>query len=140
VGAWPYYGLTAADSPHVTPAVSTSWPVFYGLRDGSFRMLVATGSEGIISFPSLHAALAVILVIALWPIPILGWATLTLNALMLAATPIEGSHYLSDVLAGIAVAIVSFAAARRIAASIGQRAAQRRGAAEPAIFPGFAGE
>ena len=43
------------------PAVSTSWPVFYGLRDGSYRMLVAIGSEGIISFPSLHAALAMIL-------------------------------------------------------------------------------
>ena len=40
-GVWPYYGLTAADSPVILPAVSTSWPVFYGLRDGSFRDLVA---------------------------------------------------------------------------------------------------
>ena len=50
-GAWPYYALSTADSPHMTPAVSTSWPVFFGLRDGSFRVLVAIGSEGIISFP-----------------------------------------------------------------------------------------
>jgi hypothetical protein len=140
VGAWPYYGLTAADSPHVMPAVSTSWPVFYGLRDGSFRMLVATGSEGIISFPSLHAALAVILVIALWPIPILGWAALVLNAAMLAATPVDGSHYFCDVLAGIAVAVFSFAAANWIAAWIGRWAAQPRAAAAPAMRPGFAGE
>src|SRR5262245_18263354 len=40
-GAWPFYGLTAADSPHVLPTVSTSWPVFYGLRGGSVRALVA---------------------------------------------------------------------------------------------------
>jgi hypothetical protein len=140
VGAWPYYGLTAADSPHITPAVSTSWPVFYGLRGGSFRMLVATGSEGIISFPSLHAALAVILVIALWPVPYLGWTILALNLAMLAATPIDGSHYFADVLAGIAVAVFSFAAARWIAAWIGGEARQPSGASAPAMFPGFAGE
>jgi PAP2 superfamily len=44
-GAWPHYGLTASDSG-ILPAVSTSWPVFYGLRDGSLRVLVAVGSEG----------------------------------------------------------------------------------------------
>jgi hypothetical protein len=60
-GAWPYYGLAGADL-HIVPAVSPSWPVFYGLRDGTFRLLVAVGSEGIITFPSVHAALAVIVV------------------------------------------------------------------------------
>ena len=139
-GAWPYYGLTAADSPHITPAVSTSWPVFYGLRDGSFRALVAIGSEGIISFPSLHAGLAVILVIAVWPIPVLGWLALVLNVAMLVATPIEGSHYFSDVLAGIAVAILSFAAATWIAAWVSRWAGEPRDAAAPAMIPGFAGE
>jgi membrane-associated phospholipid phosphatase len=114
-GAWPYYGLTAADSPHLTPAVSTSWPVFYGLRDGSFRALTAIGSEGIISFPSLHAALAVIVVLALWPIPILRWAILALNIAMLAATPIDGSHYFTDVFAGVGLAVLCFVASLRIA-------------------------
>jgi membrane-associated phospholipid phosphatase len=139
-GAWPYYGLTAADSPHVTPTVSTSWPVFYGLRDGSFRMLVAIGSEGIISFPSLHAALAVILVIALWPVPYLGWTIFALNLTMLAATPIDGSHYFSDVLAGVVVAVFSFAAARWIAAWIGGWVTRSGSASAPAMIPGFAGK
>src|SRR5262249_54253832 len=35
------------------------------------------------------------------------WVMLGLNALMLAATPIDGSHYFVDVLAGIAVAGVA---------------------------------
>jgi hypothetical protein len=140
VGAWPYYGLAAADSPHITPAVSSSWPVFYGLRDGSFRMLVATGSEGIISFPSLHAALAVILVIALWPVPYLGWTVFAFNLAMLAATPIDGSHYFSDVLAGIAVAVFSFAAARWMAAWISGWVTRSGSASAPAMIPGFAGE
>jgi membrane-associated phospholipid phosphatase len=116
-GAWPYLGLTAADSPHVTPAVSTSWPVFYGLRDGTFRALVAVGSEGIITFPSLHAALAVILIAALWPIAILRWVILGLNSLMLIGTPIDGSHYLIDVLAGVALAVLCLLAARALAAA-----------------------
>jgi membrane-associated phospholipid phosphatase len=127
-GAWPYYGLTAADSPHVLPVVSTSWPVFYGLRDGTFRMLVAVGSEGIITFPSLHAALAVIVVVALWPVPILRWVFLALNVVMLIATPIDGSHYFIDVLAGVALAALCLIAANAIAT----RAASGRlpGAAE----------
>jgi hypothetical protein len=116
VGVWPHHGLTAAVSPHIMPAVDTSWPVFQGLRDGSFRALVAIGSEGIITFPSLHAALAVILIAALWPMPVLRWVTLGLNTVMLAATPIDGSHYFIDVFAGVAVAIFSLVAARAIAA------------------------
>ena len=69
VGVWPHDGLTAAKLPHVLATVSPSRPVFHGLRDGSVRALVAVGSMGIITFPSLHAALAVIVIIALWPIP-----------------------------------------------------------------------
>ena len=53
--------------------MSTSWPVFYGLRDGTFRFLVAVGAEGIITFPSLHAALAVIVIAAIWPVAVLRW-------------------------------------------------------------------
>ena len=41
-GAWPHYGLSSADS-QIMPAVSSSWPVFYGLREGTFRLLVAVG-------------------------------------------------------------------------------------------------
>jgi hypothetical protein len=132
VGAWPYYGLTTADSPFVMPAVSESWPVFYGLRDGSMRALTAIGSQGIITFPSLHAALAVILMVALWPVPILRWIGLVLNLGMLAATPIDGSHYFIDVWAGIAVAAFCLIAARALAAHALRSAAPVRPAAAPA--------
>jgi hypothetical protein len=118
-GAWPYYGMTAADSPNVMPAVSESWPVFYGLRDGSFRSLVAVGSQGIITFPSLHAGLGVILMAGAWPVPILRWVFVVLNLVMLAATPIDGSHYLIDVWAGILMAVLCLMAARALAVRAG---------------------
>ena len=66
-GVWLHYGLTERTA-RVVPVVSTVWPVFTGLRDGSVRALVAVGAEGVITFPSLHAALAVIMIAALWPI------------------------------------------------------------------------
>jgi hypothetical protein len=114
-GAWPHYALTAADSPNILPAVSESWPVFYGLRDGSFRALVAVGSQGIITFPSLHAGLGVILIAGAWPVPILRWVFVVLNLAMLAATPIDGSHYLIDVWAGIVMAVLCLIAACAVA-------------------------
>jgi PAP2 superfamily len=111
-GAWLYYGIT--DAAGRLPVSHTSWPVFFGLRDGSFRLLTGDGGEGIITFPSLHAALAVILIVALWPVPIARWIAVAVNSLMLMATPIDGSHYFVDVLAGIALGLLCFAAAREL--------------------------
>jgi membrane-associated phospholipid phosphatase len=118
VGVWPFYGLTVTDSPHVLPTVSSSWPVFYGLRDGTWRALVAVGAEGIITFPSLHAALAVIVAAALWQLARLRWLFVAINAAMLIATPIDGSHYFVDVLAGVGLAALCLIAARTIAGAI----------------------
>ena len=111
-GAWLHYGLTAGAG--ALPDSQTSWPIFLGLRDGSYRTIVATGAEGIITFPSLHGALAVILIAALWPVPLVRWIGIALNSSMLIATPIEGSHYFIDVFAGIFVACVSLFIARTI--------------------------
>jgi len=113
-GVWLHYGLKA--DPAAMPVSHTSWPVFLGLRDGSYRLLMAVGSEGIITFPSLHAALAVILIAAFWPMPVARWLSAAVNSIMLAATPIDGSHYLVDVLAGIVIAILSIVAARSLVA------------------------
>ena len=117
-GVWLHYGLSEADARAV-PVVSTVWPVFTGLRDGSVRALVALGAEGVITFPSLHAALAVIMIAALWPVAVLRWPILALNVVMLVATPIDGAHYLIDILAGIGIAALSIVAARAVAMRAG---------------------
>ena len=128
VGAWPYYGLTVADfAERDVGCERKPWPVFYGLRNGSFRALTAIGSQGIITFPSLHAEIAVILVAGAWPDPILRWLFLVLNLGMIAATPIDGSHYLADVSgAGIAMAVLCLMAARVLAARAMRAAAPAR--------------
>jgi PAP2 superfamily len=111
-GVWLYYGLKGDLA--AMPLSHTSWPLFFGLRDGTFRLLMGVGTDGIITFPSLHAALAVILVVAFWPVPIARWLGASINFLMLAATPFDGSHYFVDVLAGIGIAVLCVAAARML--------------------------
>jgi len=113
-GAWAFYKLSASNL-HVVPAVHGDYlPAFYGLRDGTARLLVATGAKGIITFPSVHAALGVLLIAALWPVPVLRWVSLAINAAMVLAVPVEGGHYFVDVFAGLAIAAVSLLAARAI--------------------------
>ena len=87
--------------------------VFFGLRDGTLRHLVAEGADGIISFPSLHAALGLLFLLALWPVRYVGWIAALLNIAMIAATPVDGSHYLSDVAAGLAIALASWVVVQR---------------------------
>jgi PAP2 superfamily len=108
-GEWGYLHLSAADSPAIVPMTrDLPLPVFFGLRDGTFHRLVAEGAEGIISFPSLHAALGLLFLLALWPVKYIGWVAVVLNLAMIAATPVDGSHYFSDVFAGLAIAASSW--------------------------------
>jgi hypothetical protein len=137
-GVWLHDGIKTAN-PALLPVSHTSWPVFLGLRDGSYRALMALGAEGIITFPSLHAALAVILIAAFWPVPVARWLGGTVNAMMLAATPIDGSHYFVDVVAGVAIAMLALLMARAIVARLAAHPAPAKAALAPvAQCAGFA--
>jgi len=109
-GPWLYLDLQPGAANGFLPVSSSSWPVFLALRDGSLRTVYGLNTEGIITFPSLHAALGVLFAAALWRVKKIRWIALLLNGLLLMATPAYGSHYVTDVLAGIAVAAVSWIA------------------------------
>jgi hypothetical protein len=81
------------------------------LRNGSMTTLQLWNMTGIVCFPSFHAVAACLFAgfsTALGPAR---FSFLGLNALMLAATPLHGGHYLVDVLAGIAIGLGLIAAA-----------------------------
>lgn len=120
VGAWELHAMPSGPDSTM-PIAQSSLPVFHALRDGTLRQLVAIGAEGIITFPSLHAAIGLILMVALWPIAGLRWIGIGVNAVMIAATPIDGMHYLVDVIAGLTIAVACVAAARALAARIALR-------------------
>jgi membrane-associated phospholipid phosphatase len=63
--------------------------------------------NGLISFPSYHAATALLYIWAAWRTPVLKWIVLLLNIAMLLATPLHGSHYFVDVIAGAVVAFIT---------------------------------
>jgi PAP2 superfamily len=127
-----YYGLHIAPSEyaHFTPGgYFDQLRDFPRVRDGSLRELDITHLVGIITFPSFHAAAAVLYLWAFWSIWWMRPIALAANGLMLAATPIGGGHYFVDVFAGIGVAVLAIAAARWICKRLVE------GAAQPASAP-----
>jgi membrane-associated phospholipid phosphatase len=113
VGPWVFLDLHSATAHGFLPTSSSSWPVFLGLRDGTFHIIHGMNSEGIITFPSLHAALGILFSAALWRVRGIKWAALVLNGLMLVSTPAYGSHYFVDVIAGVVLAALCWIAAAR---------------------------
>lgn len=81
---------------HVFDLISGTQPIY------SFRDM-----QGIVTFPSYHAALAVIFIYAYRDFRRAFPLSVALNTLMLISTPANGGHYLIDVIAGCAVAAVS---------------------------------
>lgn len=69
---------------------------------------------GIVSFPSFHAAMAVLFAYACRGMWLIFPAAIGLNALMIIGTPYEGDHYVVDVIAGIVVAVVAVVVTRQV--------------------------
>ena len=63
--------------------------------------------RGLVSAPSFHTASAVLYIAAAWPFRRLRWPLLAINIAMLLSTPVEGTHYLADMIAGALVAIAA---------------------------------
>jgi hypothetical protein len=124
-----FYLFKRGEFSAIPPLLLTEQPVLEGLRDGSYRLLTGITAQGIITFPSFHAALGVVFMTALWPVPVLRWVGMIVNGAMILATPVDGGHYVADVIAGIAIAILCIVAARQIvAATMSQRTRAASGA------------
>jgi hypothetical protein len=104
--AWPAGGAFVQYQTNVTtPYVQH----FIGIRDGTMKVLDLQQVQGIIQFPSFHVALAMILTYAVRGIRYLFPALLTINVLVVLATPVIGGHHFADVFAGgILTAITLF--------------------------------
>lgn len=89
-------------------AIYTSWYADWAAMRTSAPFTTSLNNiQGIIDFPSFHAALAVILTYSVRGLGAGFWTFAGLNMFLLIATPTYGHHYLVDVLAGILVAIIA---------------------------------
>lgn len=94
--------------------------IIAGLRDGTLTTLDLTRLGGIITFPSFHAAMAILFVWGAWPARRFRVPMLVVNGLMwLAAVPL-GGHYVVDVLAGSAIAAGAIVLATRLTRAAGE--------------------
>jgi membrane-associated phospholipid phosphatase len=108
-----WYGYLGID-----PAAYAGLPLFWNfvphldaVRNGTLHAIPLGDLRGIISFPSYHTAAALLAVWAVWPVRFVRWPMLVLNVLMVASAPVEGAHYLVDVMGGLVVGGCSVLAA-----------------------------
>jgi membrane-associated phospholipid phosphatase len=80
---------------------------FTSVREQSEFTFSLASAEGILTFPSVHAAVALLCGVSAFSLPLLRYPFLVLNVLMGFATLTHGGHYLIDVFAGLGVAAVS---------------------------------
>lgn len=116
VGNYVHLGLSANDFSHVDPfAGDVHMRDFNALRDGSAELLVLGKMEGIITFPSYHAGLSVVTLWGFWASGVawVRWPAILLAASTIVATPVDGGHYLVDILAGGAIAVAALVWSKR---------------------------
>jgi membrane-associated phospholipid phosphatase len=82
-------------------------------EDSNFVWNLAT-SKGILTFPSVHAAVALLCAWAAWPLKALRYPAIILNVAMACSAVATAGHYAIDIVAGCALAIVSIALIVRV--------------------------
>jgi membrane-associated phospholipid phosphatase len=99
---------------HIPAGAVTAVPTLEALRSGALHVLRLNDLEGLVTFPSFHTAEALLFIWALWPVAYLRWVGLAVNLALIAATPIDGGHYIVDVAGGGLVAFLAIEIAGRM--------------------------
>ncbi|MDF8334394.1 phosphatase PAP2 family protein [Novosphingobium cyanobacteriorum] len=103
-GPIPYLPMEGLGQGHIIPM----------LRSHALKVVDLGALQGIVCAPSFHTVSAAVFIATAWPIPPLRRWLVPLNAAMLLATPVEGTHYLTDMLIGLAVAGLALATVRGV--------------------------
>lgn len=104
-GVMPALGTYAYYNVH--PDLGVHLEDLHALREGRMTIFPSLVLRGIITFPSFHAAIAVLLCYPYRGFKWLFRAACILNFIMLISVPSQGGHYLADVIGGVAVAALS---------------------------------
>lgn len=112
-----HYGITPESFENVTPwAGFIKLGDFMSLRDGTIARFDFASMQGLITFPSYHAGLSAVTFWGFYQTRV-NWLripAMTLAFLTIVSTPIDGGHYLVDVLAGVFISALSLISARRM--------------------------
>jgi hypothetical protein len=100
MGSYEYYGVVNAKQ-------GIHLPDLHALRDGTLTILSFERAKGIVTLPSFHTVMTILLTYIYRRQYRILYAVLPLNVLQLAAIPSEGGHYIADMVAGAAVAAIA---------------------------------
>lgn len=98
-GPVPYMPISALYQAELIPALRLH--AVHSIDPGQLR--------GLVCAPSFHAASAALYIATAWIARPLRWPLIALNGAMLLATPVEGTHYFTDLIGGVLVALVALA-------------------------------
>lgn len=109
-GAYVYYAPGADKMVGFDPE-NGIWHLaaFTGLRDGTMTVLDLARTEGMVTFPSFHTALAVLTAWSLRQTRYVALPAAFLNGLVVLSTLSIGGHHLVDIIAGATIAMTAIA-------------------------------
>lgn len=115
LGAYPFFRV----APETLPAINLHFGYFFldqfhQVRSDPNFVFSLRQAAGILTFPSVHAGVATLCLWAAWRLPVLNLAFLVLNVAMALSAISHGSHYLVDIVAGIALAASCVVLVRRL--------------------------
>src|SRR5205823_14637233 len=96
-------------------------PVLHHLKEGTLKVIQPSMAVGMVTFPSAHTAAALALAWAVWREKWLRWPSAFLNMALCVGAIVIGSHYLVDIIGGLALGALSIQVAGRLVGS-GSRA------------------
>ncbi len=110
LGTYRMYGV-AADSLHNINAHFGYFFLeqFHAVRENSDFIFSLDHAAGILTFPSVHAAVAALCAWAAWEIRLLRYPMLVLNVGMAISAVSHANHYFVDIIAGIVLAVACIA-------------------------------
>lgn len=113
LGPYTHFGIPSIEIPGNLDAMTWNEAII-GLRTGTLHFIQLNTLDGLVTFPSFHAAAAVLLGYAFRDVRLLRLPFVALNAVMFASAVPIGGHYVIDLIGGAIVAAAGIMAARKI--------------------------
>jgi membrane-associated phospholipid phosphatase len=107
VGVYAHHNIGPHAYPHIFQNLGYFHVQLEAVRSDPGFVLDVAHAQGIVAFPSGHAAIAILCAWAMWDLKWARWPFLVLNALMFVSALPQGAHYLVDLIAGAAMAGVA---------------------------------
>lgn len=115
LGSYVYYNIQPTEYSHVMRFADRVHEAdLLALRNGSLRVFPLLSAQGLISFPSFHTAIAVLLIYAGFYMRFLFTPMLIVNTLMIFSVFKDGGHYLVDMLSGLFITLAALGVAHWI--------------------------